>query len=102
MADILIRGMEMPSMAQAYKALILPYYGNVYEGVYPQPTVKKKEPIANAVELPEHGDLIDRKALTKALSEMFERFDGHVSWNDAVFCVLEAPIVVSASKEAKQ
>lgn len=59
MPDILILGMEMPTMEQAYKTLIISYDGKVYEGVHPQPTAKKKEPIAEAVELPPHGDLID-------------------------------------------
>lgn len=50
-------------------------------------------------ELPPHGDLISRKAVMKALSDMFERFDGRVSWNDAVFCVMETPSIIPVSEE---
>lgn len=74
MADILIRGVEFPTMEQAYKTLIVSYDGKVYEGVHPQPTAKKKEPIAEAVELPPHGDLIDRRELLSTVMQVVTKF----------------------------
>ena len=100
MADILIRGIEMPTMAQAYKTLIVSYDGKVYEGVHPQPTVKKKEPIAKAVELPEHGDLIDRDAFREENEYYLHREFINPKYEDTLDDLLkDAPVIVPASKE---
>ena len=60
MADILIRGMEMPP--EGYKTIILHSNGRVYEPTSEELIVNK---IADATEMPPHGDLIDRDALIK-------------------------------------
>lgn len=93
MPDILIRGMEMPTMEQAYKTLIISYDGKVYEGVHPQPTAKKKEPIAEAVELPPHGDLISKQTVLAAL------------YSDYAYAAMdviekEVPVIIPATEEA--
>lgn len=96
MADVLIRGVQFPTMAQAYKMLIVSYDGKVYEGVYPQPTAKKKEPIAHAVELPEHGDLIDREWLKGMAYSKVEDFGG--AFLDTIDIAI-APVVIPSNKE---
>lgn len=96
MSDILIRGMEMPTMAQAYKTLIVSYDGKVYEGVHPQPTAKKKEPIAQASELPPHGDLIDRDWLKGMAYSKVEDFGG--AFIDTIDLAI-APVIVPSNKE---
>lgn len=54
MPDILIRGMEMPT--KGYKTIILHSNGRVYEPTSEELIVNK---IADATELPPHGDLVD-------------------------------------------
>ena len=77
MADILIHGMEMPKNEPL--RIVLNPNGQLFvdHGV----TFTEYE----AVELPEHGDLIDRDALPK------ER----VEWED----IVNAPVVIPANKE---
>ena len=87
MPDILIRGVQFPTMKQAYKTLIVSYDGKVYEGVHPQPTAKKEEPIAEAIELPPHGDLIDRDAVDTSYSDP-----------EVVETLFDAPVVIPAEE----
>ena len=98
MPDILIRGMEMPTMEQTYKTLIVSYDGKVYEGVHPQPTAKKKEPIAEAVELPPHGDLIEAEPIKKFITDGLNSGEfGH----DTIEVLTEieyAPVIVPAER----
>ena len=77
MADILIRGMEL-SKNEPLRIVLNPN-GQLFvdHGV----TFTEYE----AVELPEHGDLVDRDALPK------ER----VEWED----IVNAPVVIPANKE---
>ena len=63
MPDILIRGMEMPT--KGYKTIILHSNGRVYEPTSEELIVNK---IADATELPPHGDLIDRDALLNRIN----------------------------------
>jgi hypothetical protein len=91
MPDILIRGMEMPTMEQAYKTLIVSYDGEVYEGVHPQPVTEKKEPIAQTVELPPHGDLISKQTALAALYSDYAYA--------AMDVIEEVPAIVPASEE---
>lgn len=99
MTDILIRGMEMPTMEQAYKTLIISYDGKVYEGVHPQPTAKKKEPIAEAVELPPHGDLIDRgEAIIYADERAYDFWTSDDEANGTQQFLKEQPVVVPAER----
>lgn len=110
MPDILIRGVEFPTMEQAYKTLIVSYDGKVYEGVHPQPTAKKKEPIAEAVELPPHGDLISRDDLLHTMRCHLALYDScpeDLSLADksrrdeiqnAIADIFNAPVVVPAER----
>ena len=77
MPDILIRGMELPKNEPL--RIVLNPNGQLFvdHGV----TFTEYE----AVELPEHGDLIDRDALPK------ER----VEWED----IVNAPVVIPSNKE---
>ena len=68
MSDILIRGMEMPKDC-----------GKCFVG---DRTICADGCVL--IELPEHGDLIDRNALPQ----------GRVEWDD----ILDAPVVISATK----
>ena len=78
MPDILIRGMEMPTEGGAIG--IYKISGNFYAA-----RVGKDE-LFPIVELPEHGDLIDRDALPL----------GRVEWED----IDNATVIVPASEEA--
>ena len=101
MPDILIR-MEMPTMEQAYKTLIISYDGKVYEGVHPRPTAKKKEPIAEAVELPPHGDLISRDNVIEIIERLRNKSGNDemaFALNWALRLIREKPVIVPADKE---
>lgn len=77
MPDILIRGMELPENEPL--RIFLDANGQVFvdRGVYYDEF--------EAVELPEHGDLIDRDALPQ----------DRVEWED----VVNAPVIVPSNKE---
>ena len=79
MADILIHGISMPR-ERDHLTITINADGTV------QPLVDMYCPIiAHAIELPEHGDLIDRDTLPQ----------GRVEWED----IDDAPVVVPADKE---
>ena len=88
MADILIRGMEMPPTGNYFMMV------ENEPGIEPNVTVWKRQQngelkhfsFCPLVELPEHGDLIDRDALPQ----------DRVEWED----VVNAPVVIPANKEA--
>ena len=76
MADILIRGTHFPRNGHRVFRI---YADGRVEGEY------TGIPLGAAIELPEHGNLIDRDALPK------ER----VEWED----IVNAPVVIPANKE---
>ena len=79
MADILIHGISMPR-ERDHLTITINADGTV------QPLVDMYCPIiAHAIELPPHGDLIDRNALPQ----------GRVEWED----VVNAPVIVPSNKE---
>ena len=79
MADILIRGLSLPE--SGFLNIEIAADGSIW---------KKFDGLldATAIELPEHGDLIDRDALPK------ER----VEWED----IVNAPVVIPANKEESE
>ena len=94
MADILIFGMKMPENEPL--RLVLNPNGQLFvdHGV----TFTEYE----AIELPEHGDLID---ICNAENALFVAGNYHLNdyrqgWNDGIKAVIEnAPVIVPASKE---
>jgi len=94
MSDILIRGMELPKNEPL--RLVLNPNGQLFadHGV----TFTEYE----AVELPEHGDLID---IRNAVNAMFALGNYHLNdyekgWNDGIKAVIEnAPVIVPSNKE---
>ena len=92
MSEILIKNMALPK--QGWKRLILLPDGEVRE-ICGDEAVRATD--ARAVELPEHGDLIDRRKLwkdTEGLGEYCCDRD-FISLCDAIS---EAPMVLGASK----
>ena len=78
MPDILIRGIKIPTSGQCLK-LMIHCNGQVVidRGTYWDE--------AEAIELPEHGELIDRDALP----------EGRLEWED----IDDAPVIVPSNKE---
>lgn len=112
MADILIRGMEMPTEEEISKFIIIRYDGEVWIGesdnlveggfvaCYPTNPMR-------AVPLPEgHGKLVDLDALINKLQTLLDKrekdttFSGNreagVTWDDAIDCIKAAPIIIPA------
>ena len=82
MADILIRGMEMPR--QGLKVVAIHSNGHVYADTSDPGFLHK---IADVIELPEHGDLIDKD-------------EAYARWNKGEEDVLHnAPVIVPAERE---
>lgn len=100
MADILIRGMEMPTSCSKCR------FGDGY-ACYATGKIVQDEEWENTrhsfcplVALPEgHGRLTDGDKLKAALTAIFESFEGKVNWNDAICAVLSTPTIVPADKE---
>lgn len=97
MADILIRGMEMPSAEQGLRTI------NIYaDGVV---TNYAEEVIATAIALPEgHGRLVDADALEKTVGEAVYQYwnsngGGYYLAEDAIPDIRFAPTIVPAEKE---
>jgi hypothetical protein len=97
MPDILIRGMEMPTDSPVY--LTVCPSGGVYVHTYERGYGALVKSQCRVIELPEHGDLIDKQAVFKALSEKFKSSDGFVSWTDAIDIVLRAQEIAPSNKE---
>jgi len=99
MADILIRGMKMPENEPL--RIVLNPNGQLFvdHGV----TFTEYE----AVELPEHGDLIDRDALIKTCNEIIDEdwnakaapYSWSYAYESFVDDIVAIPVIVSASKE---
>ena len=99
MADILIRGMELPKNEPL--RIVLNPNGQLFvdHGV----TFTEYE----AVELPEHGDLIDRDALIKTCNEIIDEdwnakaapYSWPYAYESFVDDIVAIPVIVSASKE---
>ena len=88
MADILIRGMEMPP--EGYKTIILHSNGRVYEPTSEELIVNK---IADATEMPPHGDLIEKDLVLEYPTEWFYD-DPYISLSD----IKAAPVVIPAER----
>jgi len=103
MADILIQ-MDMPQHCFNCSTKIDPdnrrcnIDGHVFEETLSKLTCRRDEHCP-LIELPEHGDLIDKQETFKALSEKFKNSDGFVSWTDAIDIVLRAQEIVPSNKE---
>lgn len=98
MPDILIRGMELPT--KGYKTIILHSNGRVYEPTSEELIVNK---IADATELPPHGDLIDRDEAISVLKNIgsrdYRREKGTIC--DAIKMISHdqyVPVIISAEK----
>ena len=94
MADILIRGMEMPR-ERDHLTITINADGTV------QPLVDMYCPIiAHAIELPEHGDLIDRDAFRAENEYYLNREFINPKYEDTLDDLLkDAPVVIPANKE---
>ena len=95
MPDILIQGMEMP--AKGYKTIILHSNGRVYEPTSEELIVNK---IADATELPPHGDLIDRDAMLKSSRE--DRLMWVYDLTDLPEFAADLPVIVPSEKGETQ
>ena len=96
MADILIHGISMPR-ERDHLTITINADGTV------QPLVDMYCPIiAHAIELPEHGDLID---ISNAENALFVAGNYHLNdykqgWNDGIKAVIEnAPVVIPSNRE---
>ena len=107
MADILIRGIEMPKtcsqcpMCQDYVMCKLNSFAFWNTN---NPFDFRNERLAGCpiVELPEHGDLIDIRNAENALfvAENYHLNDYKQGWNDGIEAVIEnAPVVIPSNKE---
>lgn len=87
MSDILIKDVEIPNDGTV--TLILHPNGDVYFG-----TAIKDIKIGTAIELPPHGDLIDRNELPLTCITDY-KLEGHsvIEFED----VLNAPVIVEAN-----
>lgn len=103
MSDILIRGMEMPKTESEVLIIAIKSDGSVYpvridgEG---QPMIFPNEEMKNrAVNVPPHGDLIDRDALRDNNCDVFEinGADGTILAMD-VSIIDDAPAIIPASE----
>ena len=95
MADILIHGISMPR-ERDHLTITINADGTV------QPLVDMYCPIiAHAIELPEHGDLIDRDANADVIRKVMKASEGierHMA--EATLKVLNAaPVIVPSNKE---
>ena len=91
---VYIKGMEMPTEAEEARRIILFADGNAE-------TMDRKQ--FEAVELPPHGDLIDRDAVIEAHVEAERgRYGGLFVVGDNRFMkrFVDAPIIIPADKEA--
>ena len=73
--SVLIKGMKLPDVRQAYAGLIIRWDGVVYPFFVPE-GYELKESVATAVPVPEHGRLIDADAFFDDLlfpSKQFEQ-----------------------------
>lgn len=64
--SILIKGIEMPKNESEYWHIFITPYGDVYNCFDGELT---ERPIANAIDVSDHGDLIDRDALMEILAD---------------------------------
>ena len=90
--SIIIKGMEMPKYDTFHLTLLDD--GTVCDGVW-------GDVVAQAVELPPHGRLIDAEWLTEHMRNKYE--NGPFGWNPDEFDVLavieDAPTIVEAEVE---
>lgn len=90
MADILIRGIDMPNVGEKIE-FTQNIAGRIYAKFNPS-----RGYMCEVIELPEHGDLIDRDAAMKE-SKKPTIFD----LTDVPDFLREQPIIISADKETQ-
>lgn len=94
--SVLIKGIDLPKCG-LYLDLVITADGVVRDyGI-------EDEQIAEAIELPDHGDLIDREALMARYAEEVKPsnnsdFIRPPRWNDAVQLTELAPVVIPAER----
>ena len=106
MPDILIRGMEMPQCGERH--IVICADGSVHDDGDSEIHWSAFQPTAKAVELPPHGDLIDRDALFKQMGvtdmDCYKcefgnhGFCGRGEFSAACEAIEVAPVIVPASK----
>lgn len=94
MADILIRGMEMPTKEN--QVVLITPNGEVWL-MANMPCDTKHLTRAKAIELPEHGDLIDRDVARDKIAEQETSY--YMDMDGVDNGLLETPVIVPASKE---
>lgn len=89
MADILIRGLDMPKKGNPLTVLI-----------YPDGTATWKDREYKAIPVPPHGRLIDADALFEVMGQDTERWliddISYIETDDAISAVYKAPTIVPA------
>lgn len=100
MSDILINGMDMP---RGNNALVVDSAGTITKVNRRTGKVEATDPFSvKAIELPPHGELIDRQAV-KVLAKKIKDEDGGffidaMSWGEALSTALDkAPTIVEAN-----
>lgn len=93
MADILIKNYPMPKEG-VFNLLIYPEGDVFYVNPYNEAVCSTN---ATAIELPEHGDLIDRKKLLEHRFEVYDRNEEVCQDYVETYHILEAPVVLEAS-----
>ena len=100
MSGIYIPNMEMPK--EGFIRLIIEPNGTVKEiNPYNEAVIPTE---AKAIEVPTHGDLVDRQKLIKALSKAWDVDDDQDFANKSVWRIVEkeAPTVIEASTEERE
>lgn len=88
--SILIKGLDMPK-DYWYLDLVI-----TSDGVVRFYGDEEEVQIAEAVELPDHGDLIDRDAVEE---DIFECHDTDIFGSDYIhYCLRDAPVVIPAER----
>ena len=89
MADILIKGMELPKDKMEYLHLII-QDGKVHTAISCGHLTTDELNVATAIELPPHGDLIDRDKIKLKHDPLFQFFT-------TAELLEEEPVIVEAS-----
>ena len=112
MSEILIRGMEMPQCGERH--IVIRADGSVHDDGDSEIHWSAFQPTAKAVELPPHGDLIDRDALLAEYERDERAADEHgrefsfsfdsggtrcTEWWIVQQKLMDAPVVIPSNKE---
>ncbi len=92
MADILIKGLALPKEGDTYGLHLSIFHdGKVY-------VEYDEKPMATAIELPEHGDLVDITPIKDKMSSIINRYDIDDWGGKLADLISNAPVIVEATE----